>query len=111
VAGKLGPFRAVKTGLGECPKKRGFPENKNLDRIIKINTICRSLSITYTSNDLYYIACSVTSNSSVGWSRDLSIIQLGKACTIHHCSERPRTSEGCLRPSSLGDNPVTAQNR
>jgi hypothetical protein len=25
VAGKLGPFRAVKTGLGECPKKGGFP--------------------------------------------------------------------------------------
>jgi CRISPR/Cas system CMR-associated protein Cmr1 (group 7 of RAMP superfamily) len=22
---------AVKTGLGECPKKRGSPENKNLD--------------------------------------------------------------------------------
>jgi hypothetical protein len=27
VAGKLGPFRAVKTGLGERPKKRGSPEN------------------------------------------------------------------------------------
>jgi hypothetical protein len=23
---------AVKTGLGECPKKRGSPENENLDR-------------------------------------------------------------------------------
>jgi hypothetical protein len=27
VAGKLCPIRAVKTGLGEYPKKRGFPEN------------------------------------------------------------------------------------
>jgi hypothetical protein len=27
VAGKLCPIRAVKTGLGEHPKKRGFPEN------------------------------------------------------------------------------------
>jgi hypothetical protein len=28
VAGKLGPFRAVKTGLGERPKKRGSPEEE-----------------------------------------------------------------------------------
>jgi hypothetical protein len=30
VAGKLGPFRAVKTGLGERPKKRGSPEETHL---------------------------------------------------------------------------------
>jgi hypothetical protein len=35
VAGKLGPFRAVKTGLGERPKKRGSPEEQNIYRRIQ----------------------------------------------------------------------------
>ena len=35
VAGKLGPFPAVKTGLGECPRKRGSPEKLELRSIIR----------------------------------------------------------------------------
>jgi hypothetical protein len=30
VAGKLGPFQAVKTGLGERPKKKGIPRRIEL---------------------------------------------------------------------------------
>jgi hypothetical protein len=36
VAGKLGPFQAVKTGLGERPKKKGIPRRIELRQI---NTI------------------------------------------------------------------------
>jgi hypothetical protein len=51
VAGKLGPFRAVKTGLGERPKKRGSPEEQNIYRRIQsfycsiIMTILRILRV------------------------------------------------------------------
>jgi hypothetical protein len=37
---------AVKTGLGECPKKKGSPENKNLDRDNTIQSVGRSLPKT-----------------------------------------------------------------
>jgi hypothetical protein len=66
VAGKLGPFRAVKTGLGERPKKRGSPEKLELRRIIirvNIQDILSVASNNHHSNDLYYIACAVTSNT------------------------------------------------
>jgi hypothetical protein len=65
VAGKLGPFRAVKTGLGERPKKRGFPvklELRQSHHQDQYKTICRSPPITHNSN-AYYIACAVTSNN------------------------------------------------
>jgi hypothetical protein len=59
---KLAHSMAVKTGLGECPKKRGSPKIRT-----RTETIQYTLTVApknHHSND-YYIACAVTSNTTV----------------------------------------------
>jgi hypothetical protein len=52
---KLAHITAVKTGLGECPRKRGSPENKNLDS--KLQTIY-TLTVAPNHNSMtIYCVC------------------------------------------------------
>jgi hypothetical protein len=51
---------AVKTGLGECPKKGESPENKNLDSETRQYNL--TAAPNHYSND-YITACAVTSNN------------------------------------------------